>query len=158
MTGKRFPLTKRFWNKVSKTSGCWLWMAGTNKKGYGRIQLQNSKRKILAHRLSWELEYGPIPEGLKVLHKCDNPSCVNPKHLFLGTDKDNAIDRDSKGRGNWDNADHGENHHCAKLTYKKVSEIKQLLSQNERGKDIAMQFGVSKNTISKIKLGLTWKN
>ncbi len=91
-------LKERFdekWIPVTET-GCWLWTAHVRTKGYGRI-IVNCKVKH-AHRVSWELHKGPIPDGLCVLHKCDVPSCVNPDHLWLGTDKDNTQDMIKKGR------------------------------------------------------------
>jgi hypothetical protein len=92
-------LNIRFWNKVNKTKKCWEWLATKNNKGYGRIQVNGKSR--LAHRISYGLKNGEIPRGLEVLHKCDNPLCVNPKHLFLGTHKDNLQDMAKKGR--WGN-------------------------------------------------------
>jgi hypothetical protein len=89
--------TVRFWSKVpNRTPGqCWNF-TGFCGKGYGQFSV--SKVPIRAHRFSWELEHGPIPDSLRVLHSCDNPSCVNPEHLFLGTDKDNQHDAIKKGR------------------------------------------------------------
>jgi len=91
---------QRFWAKVKKTSGCWLWVGAKQRRGYGYLHNGgHSKRKpIRAHRYSWEIHNGPIPAGLWVLHKCDAPSCVNPAHLFLGTRSDNMKDAASKGR------------------------------------------------------------
>lgn len=86
----------RFWSKVQKTSGCWEWMARRDKDGYGQFRLKGKMRG--AHKASWELTHGSIPDGLWVLHKCDNPSCVRPDHLFLGTAKDNTQDMVSKDR------------------------------------------------------------
>lgn len=91
------PIGQRFWANVDKTLGhgpqgtCWVWTACAI-KGYGYIS------RTLAHRVSWEIHNSPIPEGLCVLHKCDNPPCVNPEHLFLGTKKDNILDAVAKGR------------------------------------------------------------
>lgn len=91
--------TLRFWVKVDNSKGedaCWLWTAGVNDAGYGQFQV--GKRPHLSHRVSWVLTFGPMPEGACVLHKCDNPLCVNPLHLFLGTKRDNNRDRHQKGR------------------------------------------------------------
>ena len=89
----RAPLDQRFWSRVEKTESCWLWQPATRTGEYGKLT-----NKILAHRFSWELHYGSIPEGLWVLHHCDTPPCVHPEHLFLGTAKDNNSDSVSKGR------------------------------------------------------------
>lgn len=89
----------RFWPKVDKSGDCWMWTAAKIPTGYGR--LRRSKKDdgwAYAHRVSWEIHNGPIPSGLCVLHKCDNPPCVNPEHLWLGTMADNMRDRDRKGR------------------------------------------------------------
>src|SRR5882672_11149425 len=104
----RKPIEVRFWRKVNKdgpvhpTLGtqCWLWTASTQNGGYGQIRTPtNDKRKLLrANRLSWEIAFGPVPDGLFVLHHCDNPPCVNPDHLWLGTKADNNNDRSRKGR------------------------------------------------------------
>lgn len=90
-------LAERFWEKVEKTDGCWLWTASLTNKGYGEFRL-NEPSPILAHRVAYELAHGPIPPGLFVCHHCDNPPCVRPDHLFLGTQKDNAQDMVRKGR------------------------------------------------------------
>lgn len=96
---------ERFWAKVDKTShpgGCWLWTAGKDSRGYGTFRVKSLPHpKKAAHRIAYSLVRGEIGSGLCVLHKCDNPACVNPDHLWLGTQKDNAIDRESKGRGRW---------------------------------------------------------
>jgi hypothetical protein len=87
---------KFFWDKVRKTKFCWIWQGGRTGSNYGELHRNN--RPILAHRYSYELHYGPITNGLWVLHHCDNPPCVNPSHLFLGTPKDNTQDMINKGR------------------------------------------------------------
>lgn len=95
--GKRIvSLEIRFWERVSKTDSCWIWMASCTNDGYGTIK--KGGKHVLTHRLSWHMAYGPIPDGLSVLHSCDNPPCVNPDHLFLGTQKDNMRDMINKGR------------------------------------------------------------
>ena len=87
---------KRFWDKVNKTDGCWLWTGSRDRKGYGRISIDRSP--ALVHRVAWTLEHGAIPPGMCVLHKCDTPGCVRHDHLFLGTIADNNRDMFAKGR------------------------------------------------------------
>ena len=101
---RTIPLEIRFWKKVKKTKKCWLWIGSTYKYGYGNFFIKWRKPPLShildgAHRVSWKIHFGKIPRNLCVLHKCDNPPCVRPSHLWLGTKKDNAIDRAKKGRG-----------------------------------------------------------
>lgn len=95
----RKPLTELFWPNVHFTEGCWLWTAATTNYGYGHIRLKGTE-DVSAHRVSWMLAYGSIPEGMHVLHRCDVPACVRPTHLFLGTHADNMADMTAKGRQN----------------------------------------------------------
>ena len=90
------PLEQRFWKKVNKTKNCWLWIGCISKYGYGKIGANG--KTLLAPRVSWKIHFGQIPKGFCVLHKCDNSRCVNPKHLFLGTQADNIHDMYKKGR------------------------------------------------------------
>ena len=101
MTPRKIPVTDRFLNKVSKdnTTGCWIWTAAKFTRGYGAFKLNGKQTK--ANRTAWTLFNGPIPSGLCVLHKCDNPLCVNPNHLWLGTEKDNSQDMFRKNRDGW---------------------------------------------------------
>ena len=85
---------QRFWKKVQKTNSCWLWMGSSCVYGHLTINYKS----VYAHRFSWEIHFGPIPKNLCVLHRCDNPLCVNPNHLLLGTHRENMVDRDKKGR------------------------------------------------------------
>lgn len=147
----------RFWSKVDKSGDCWLWTTSVSKAGYGFFWF--SGRTELAHRMSWRFHFGAIPEGMMICHTCDNPSCVNPNHLFLGTAADNAKDRESKGRGaNNRPPNKGEANGRAKLTVKDVQEIRRLLNEGHSGRSIAKQFGVSGVMVSFIKRGLSWKS
>ena len=98
------PLGERFWIKVQKTPECWMWTASTDSDGYGQFDHNH------AHRVAWELTYDPIPPGLHVLHRCDNPPCVRPDDLFLGTPADNTRDMVEKGR--WRGNGYERKTHC----------------------------------------------
>jgi len=155
MPKKRF--IDRFWAKVSKggPDDCWEWMAAKQGDGYGVFHLHGPK---LAHRVVWGLERGPLPKGdyygtTCVCHSCDNRACVNPSHLFLGTQQDNVIDRDQKGR----NVNlRGEDHGRAMLSDLDVKHIKELLAAGCWPVEIAAAMGVSRQSISKINTGRTW--
>ena len=138
-----------FWKRVAKTPTCWLWTGYKTKGGYGLLTV-NSK-SYTAQRFSWILHNGPIPFGLDVLHKCDNPPCVNPDHLFLGTQQDNVVDSVNKGRFR---IRQGKGQ---KLTKSQVSHIKFLLGSGKSGASLARKFGVSRQSINYIKLGKTWR-
>ena len=144
-------LVERFWSKVDirGTDQCWPWLAYA-RNGYGRISLAN--KLIDAHRLSYELANGPIPRGKHVLHSCDNPGGVNPRHLSLGTHRQNIADRGSRGRTCC-----GIDSPHAKLNDAQVIEIRQLLKAGEHTQaEIGARYGVSKGSIWAIHQGITW--
>lgn len=132
--------------------GCLLW-TGYPVKGYGAIRV--SGNKVYAHRLAWELVNGSIPDGICVLHRCDVPACVNPNHLFLGTHAENAADRAAKGRNRGGDR-RGEKNSHAKLTAATVLVIRERLASGEHQRTIASSFGVSQQTVSKLKMGTRW--
>lgn len=96
-----WPSAQERWeaNVERVKSGCWEWTGGKNRGGYGQLRVDGGRNKTPAHRFSYELHVGPIPEGMKVCHSCDNPGCVNPDHLWVGTQADNVHDMMAKGRG-----------------------------------------------------------
>ncbi len=96
-TRKTITPAERLWERVNKTDSCWLWTGATSSANYGQIRFAKDKC-VLTHRLAWEVTKGAIPDGLYVLHRCDNPPCCNPDHLFLGTAADNTADMMAKGR------------------------------------------------------------
>jgi hypothetical protein len=145
----------RFWSKVDirGQDECWNWIASCGSHKYGQMMVNG--KEDLAHRISWLLTYGENPAHLDVLHKCDNPPCVNPLHLFLGTAKDNAIDMVRKGRQNCAPL-RGEQVSNSKLTTKKVKEIRDRLAKGHKLSDIAKSFGVSYYTIWDVRKGRHW--
>jgi len=152
--GEITPLVDRFWNKVDicGIDDCWNWLA-SKRNGYGRIWSGEDKN-LAAHRVSWELKHGKIPDGMKVLHVCDNPSCVNPRHLFLGTQTDNIYDMCEKGR---QVAPRGENMWKSILTEDQVKEIRLLRKQEHYTYvKLAELFEVSKGCINHIINGRSW--
>lgn len=187
---------KRFWSHVNKNGPlpdqsnphyvglkkCWEWTANRHKYGYGKTK--SSGKHFLCHRISWEIHNVRHPGRLWVCHQCDNPSCVNPAHLFIGTGKDNANDRDSKGRGNPPSGDRhgsktrpesipfgdrngtrthpechprGEGHIFAKLSDDKVREIrKRYAAGGVKQRDMAEEFGVVISIISRVVTRTIW--
>lgn len=144
--------------EINKISGCWEW-AGSKWKGYGRMiigsRTDGTRRSVSAHRVSYELKYGEIPHGMEVCHKCDNPCCINPDHLFIGTKQDNASDRDAKGRNI---VFIGEEQSRSKLTRKKVKDARwERAYKGTSYQALADKYGVSKKTIQNAINGITWK-
>jgi hypothetical protein len=136
--------------RVDDASSCWLWMGWRNKNGYGQVKGGLYRNKT-AHRVVWTHVNGPIPDGLWVLHRCDNPPCVRPDHLFLGTPSDNAADMVAKGR-----QARGAMKSTTILTADQVREIRLLRAAGLRQKDIAERFGVCRATIGHILTGRQW--
>lgn len=142
---------RRFMRKVQReASGCWVWTGRRQREGYGEVCVNYRSKR--AHRISYELFVGPIPDGLHILHSCDNPSCVNPQHLRPGTDFENARDRVLRNR-----QPAGERNVHAKLSETDVRAIRARLVNGELQYQIASLFGVTKHAISKIHRGVQWK-
>lgn len=140
---KKAPDDIRFLRRVrfGSANDCWEWTGALSKGGYGRGHADNAC--IYAHQYSYKYFVGPIADGLWVLHHCDNPRCVNPHHLFLGTPADNSHDRDAKGRGRY-----------RPITPETRAEVARLRAQGMYGKDIAAMLGISMGSVYKIAQGL----
>jgi hypothetical protein len=154
----RLSLEQRFWAKVNRTDSadeCWEWRAGLNGDGYGQFWDSLDSRMNRAHRVSYRITFGSIPKGLSILHRCDNRRCVNPSHLFLGTQKDNIEDMVKKGRQRGRSMP-GQLNGAAKLTADQVIQIKQLIKDGHRNATIAPIFKVHPSNISAIRRGVSW--
>lgn len=155
-----------FWSRVERTDGCWIWTGRREGRGYGRFGA--APRRWSAHRLAWTLTYGPIPDGMFVCHRCDNPPCVRPDHLFLGTNSDNLLDASRKGRiasgarnGAYTHPERrqrGEQINTAILTADQVREIRRRYASGERQIDIARAFGTRNTNVSRIVRRETWRH
>ena len=142
---------KRFWNKVERGGHdeCWLWTASKLRGGYGYFYLNGTAQ---AHRIAYELEHGEIPEGQNVCHRCDNPACCNPTHLFLGTQAENTEDMEAKGRRRTARGE-GSN---SKLAVKQVREIRTKYASGHTYVELAEEYGVSFGAIGHIITRYTW--
>lgn len=141
----------RFWAKVQKGDGCWLWQGSRLPEGYGQFAWAaryGRTRPVKAHRVAWELTHGPIPDGLCACHHCDNPPCCNPAHLFLGTHTDNMRDASAKGRLSVTRPT------AQKVTNEQVLEMKALRAAGWKLVPLAERFGVTKTLVSLIVRGL----
>ena len=147
-------LADRFWEKADKTGDCWLWTSAIGSHGYGIFWI-GCGRSEYAHRVAYKLAKDEIPPGLLVMHSCDNPRCVKPDHLSVGTNRDNLMDASIKGR-----IARGErNKGGGKLTAQSVAEIKRLLLAGEMGCwRIAKRYGVAHTTIKSIRRGRIWRH
>jgi hypothetical protein len=136
--------TQRFWRMVAKSDACWRWTGKPMAVGYGYFShvVEGVKKDGYAHRASWEIHYGPVPEGMCVLHRCDNRMCVNPAHLFLGTRSDNQQDAANKGR-----MPHGPDHWNTKLSEADVSSIVERIKAGETRTKLAQEFGVTRQYV-----------
>ena len=142
----------RFWSKVDicEWDKCWMWVSSATPGGYGRFRLNDKRKDAHAHRIAWILTRGDIPAGLCILHRCDNPKCVNPNHLFLGTVRDNNKDMAKKGR-----VSRGETHPFAKLTEHMAREIKQ---SKDSTSTLTKKFGIGAGIIQRIRRGEAWSH
>lgn len=143
---------KRFWSKIDSSGDCFQWQGViVQPDGYGQFFV-NGKR-LKAHRAMFELANGPIPEGMCVCHRCDNPQCVNPDHLFLGTHQDNMEDRHAKGRSA---GPKGTLNHKAKVTEEDVRRIRSLAESGKGCVELSQMFPIAASTIQKIVRRDTW--
>jgi len=159
----------RFWSKINckGDDDCWNWQGGKHSFGYGVLgRGRRGEGLVRANRLAWELTYGPIPDGMCVLHKCDNPSCVNPKHLFLGTRADNNLDAKQKGRTQPPPIKRGSNNCRAKLTEVQVAELRARymagLPPKRKGRrafteQLAAEFGIDRSQVNNIVARRQWR-
>jgi len=148
----RTPFEKRFFEKVKKTDKCWIW-TGSKLHGYGQIYNRITNRPEGAHRVSWEIHNGLIKKGLHILHRCDNPPCVNPEHLFIGTNAENVADAIKKGRN-------AKGSQCtrAKLNEKIVTEMKKMFKNGSTYKEVTNKFGFNHHTVYSAIKGITWRH
>lgn len=151
---KRISEKNRFFLKILKTKNCWIWIGYKDKRGYGKFY---SVVGTLAHRFSYFFHKGEIPKGMFVCHYCDNPTCVNPKHLWLGTGSDNQIDCVRKGRANR-NSPMGEKNGLSKFKNEDVIKIRQMFHEGKSQAEIAKLFKCHQTNIHYILSGKTWKH
>lgn len=157
-------LAERLWSGIDKRgpNDCWPWMRSKTPKGYGVISRRRFGGGITqtgAHRAAYELTHGPVPDGVYICHRCDNPICCNPAHLFAGTPRDNVIDCVSKGRRAKERGSYngGEANSHAKLSAADIAAIAARVAAGERQTVIAKEYGVDPGTIWRALHGHTWK-
>lgn len=144
-----------FWHRVAKTDKCWNWTGATHKFGYGEFAYMNEWYRT--HRFSYKLHFGDIPPNSHVLHRCDNPRCVNPDHLFLGSHTDNMRDMKLKGRAHKTTSYFGERHHKSKLSAADVIAIRKKLKNGTAIRALAREYCVNQGSIQGIDRGKNWK-
>lgn len=151
----------RFWSYVDKLvdpNGCWIWTGWLDKHGYSQVYW-NGERARLSHRVAYRLAYGDIPEGLFVCHSCDNPRCVNPAHLFLGTHRDNTLDAVAKGRYKINaRPQHGELNSNVKVSEEMVLEIRRLARLLGNLREVSRKTGVPYSNVWRIARRKNWKH
>lgn len=147
---RRIPPAERFWDKVDRSGECWTWTATRGLNGYGYLVVGPGHRSGLAHRLAYEFAHGSIPAGMLVRHTCDNPPCVRPEHLRLGTPAENVGDRLARGRQH-----RGERTGGARLTAEQVRAIRTLAATTSQ-RAIARMLGVNRATVADVLHGVTW--
>jgi hypothetical protein len=153
---KSTPVESRFWERVQKTKSCWLWTGLKNELGYGLIRIRYTPHR--AHRVAWEITYGKIPDGFYVCHACDNPSCVRPDHLMLGTSHSNMTDMRHKGRGTIPPVRYGEQNNKTKLNADIVRDIRRKYATgNYTYKQLGSEYSISYATIRQVVIGRTWQ-
>lgn len=157
------PVEERFWRFVNKGESCWEWTGAVATDGYGRIRrTYPSKLNVIAHRLSYQIHFGDIPDGLFVCHHCDNRLCVRPDHLFLGTQLDNVTDMISKGRANWrkpPGSQRGDRNPGAKLSTATVLAIRrEYVPRKVTMVMLAERYGVSRTTVLAALHRKNWKH
>ncbi|MGV2914654.1 HNH endonuclease [Streptomyces alfalfae] len=153
----RLSVEERFWNKVDRSGGpaaCWPWKSSKDRKGYGQFHVSVERGRVPAHTFAVEMATGePCPPGHEGCHRCDNPPCCNPNHVYYGTRKQNVADTWAHGRGR-----RGSRHSKALLDEAAVLSIRQRFASGETTPALAAQFGVSDGCITSIVLGRSWKH
>lgn len=157
---------QRFWSYVDRSGECWNWTRCINRYGYGNYKFNGKTRTT--HRIAYELVYGPIPDGLFVCHRCDNPACCNPDHLFLGTNQTNTADRHQKGRDAKgdrhgsrtipESIIRGADHPLAKLTPQQVRDIREAANMGETYPNLAKRYNTTTYAIYRVVKRQSYKN
>lgn len=147
---------KTFWSKVDKSGACWVWTGCRDRHGYGQFKPPAPVKKLIgAHRMSWMIANSEVPAGLHVCHRCDNRACVNPAHLFVGTNADNVRDRQQKGRTK---SVRGEEHPGAKIGAVEVVAIREMVKQGAPQSEVSARFGIGNTQVGRIARRAEWRH